>query len=89
MNNKTLRDHLVGFYGDRSPRPEQTALLEALAEATLNRKDSGEGSTKKTGMSGRRAAAISLVAASFTKTIRTEINLTRNLIESAKAETLA
>jgi type II secretory pathway component PulK len=32
---------------------------------------------------------LSLVAASFTKTIRTEINLTRNLIESAKAETLA
>jgi len=32
---------------------------------------------------------LSLVAASFTRTIRTEINLTRNLIESAKAEALA
>ena len=30
-----------------------------------------------------------LVAASFTKTARTEINLARNLIESAKTEALA
>ena len=32
---------------------------------------------------------LSLVAASFMRTTRTEINLTRNLIESAKAEALA
>lgn len=32
---------------------------------------------------------LALVAASFTRTTRTEINLTRNLIESAKAEALA
>ncbi len=32
---------------------------------------------------------LALIAASFTRTTRTEINLTRNLIESAKAETLA
>ncbi len=32
---------------------------------------------------------LSLVAASFTRTIRTEINLTRNLIDNAKAEALA
>ncbi len=29
---------------------------------------------------------LSLVAAGFTRTIRTEINLTRNLIDNAKAE---
>ncbi len=32
---------------------------------------------------------LSLIAASFMRTTRTEINLTRNLIESAKAEVLA
>ncbi len=32
---------------------------------------------------------LSLVAASFTRTIRTEINLTRNLIDNAEAEALA
>ena len=32
---------------------------------------------------------LSLIAASFTRTVRTEINLTRNLIESAKAVALA
>ncbi len=32
---------------------------------------------------------LALIAASFTKTTRTEINLTRNLIENAKAEALA
>ncbi len=32
---------------------------------------------------------LSLVAASFMATTRTEINLTRNLIENAKAEALA
>ena len=31
---------------------------------------------------------LALIAASFTRTTRTEINLTRNLIESAKAEAL-
>ena len=32
---------------------------------------------------------LSLVAASFMRTTRTEINLTRNLIDNAKAEALA
>ena len=32
---------------------------------------------------------LALIAASFMRTTRTEINLTRNLIESAKAEALA
>ncbi len=32
---------------------------------------------------------LSLIAASFTRTVRTDINLTRNLIENAKAEALA
>ncbi len=32
---------------------------------------------------------LSLIAASFTRTTRTEINLTRNLIDNAKAEALA
>ncbi len=32
---------------------------------------------------------LSLIAASFTKTTRTEVNITRNLIDNAKAEALA
>ncbi len=32
---------------------------------------------------------LALIAASFMRTTRTEINLTRNMIESAKAEALA
>ncbi len=32
---------------------------------------------------------LSLIAASFTRTVRTDVNLTRNLIENAKAEALA
>ncbi len=32
---------------------------------------------------------LALIAASFTRTTRTEINLTRNLIEAAEAEALA
>ncbi len=32
---------------------------------------------------------LALIAASFMRTTRTEINLTRNLIENAKAEALA
>ncbi len=34
-------------------------------------------------------ALLSLIAASFNRTTRTEINLTRNLIEAAEAEALA
>ncbi len=51
------------------------------------------------GPAGRRGLALvtvlwvlmllALIAASFTKTTRLEINLTRNLIENAKAEALA
>ena len=51
------------------------------------------------GPAGRRGLALvtvlwvlmllALVAASFMRTMRTEINLARNLIESAKAEALA
>ncbi len=51
------------------------------------------------GPAGRRGLALvtvlwvlmllALIAASFMRTTRTEINLTRNLIESAKAEALA
>ena len=35
MSKKTLRDHLVGFYGTKSLAPEAAARLRRLAEVDL------------------------------------------------------